>query len=97
MTYGWAIVSDNGDKHSWRPHGLSCVEITIKKHYLKIRSLGGLIFATEHDAFSAIQFEYKKKKVQYFKYRIQKHWLFKPTRKQRLDHNLRELRQIMEV
>lgn len=107
MNYGWTIVSAS-DLRPVSP--VVTAEITCKKHYCMARSAGALIFGdAEAAAHAARVFNgvlppagtYPKRRhfgrEAFFKCRLNKHWLYKPSNKEKEYCNSKIVMEIMGV
>jgi len=104
MSYGWTAVSKSDQTRGGPP---AIMPITCRKHLLRIRAVGGLILTTTEDTalaegvFNGHSLMKPGRttfgREAYFRCRINKHWLYKPTRKEREYFDNCVIEQIMQV
>jgi hypothetical protein len=99
MNLGWTAVSKSDQIRGGPP---TTAPITCKKHLLRIRAAGGIIFTTQEDAelaeraFNDLAIMKPGRATfgrdAYFGCRLHKHWLYKPTRREKnyFDHQVIE-------
>jgi hypothetical protein len=94
--YGWTIVSRSDQVRSGP---VAVIPISCKRHYLRICAAGGVIFVTSEEAISAKRALISQSfgRNAYFKCRFNKHWLYKPTRREKKFFDERAIQRIMDV
>lgn len=103
MNYGWTIVSKSDMVCGGPP---AVMPITCKRHLLKVRAAGGIVCLTREEMLLAESFFDNKLltparktfgREAYFKCRLNKHWLYKPTRSEKTYFDHQAIEQIMDI